>query len=67
MQITPKRSYRCFFTPVDRFGAPDLCESGVQPFVQLQEADAERAQRAAHHVTGCPITGVERLDDVATA
>lgn len=59
--------YRCYYTPVDRLGIPTLTEAGVLPFVQLQAANAERALRAAHHVTGCPVTDAERLDDVVAA
>lgn len=61
---TGARSYRCFYTPVDRFGSPVATETGVLPFVQVKANDAEGAQRAAHHATGCPISGVERLDGV---
>ena len=54
--------YRAYYTPIDRNGYPVACETGVLPFVQVQANDAEHAQRAAHHVTGCPIDNVERLD-----
>ena len=57
-----KRSYRCFFTPRDRFGHPVASDNGILPFVQLRANDAEHAQRAAHHVTGCPVANVERLE-----
>lgn len=65
-QITPLRSYRCHYTPQTDRGFPILSESGVLPFVQLRAANAEAAQRAAHHVTGCPVASVERqCDEVA--
>lgn len=56
------RSYRCFFTPRDRFGHPVASENGILPFVQLRADNAEHAQRAAHHVTGCPVSNVERIE-----
>lgn len=59
--------YRCYYTPVDGLGFPALNDAGVLPFVQLQAADAESALRAAHHVTGCPVTDAVRLDDVVAA
>lgn len=59
---TSERSYRCHYSPTDQFGAPISSESGVLPYVQLQAADAEQAQRAAHAVTGCPIAEVQRLE-----
>lgn len=65
MQVTPLRSYRCFFTPLDRDGLPVLSESGVQPFVQVKANDAEHAQRAAHHTVGCPISDVQRIEVAA--
>jgi len=63
--ITTKRKYRAYFTPLDQYRAPVSSESGVLPFVQLQAANAETAQRAAHAVTGCPIDRVERIEEVA--
>ena len=56
------RSYRCYYTPRDRFGHPVASENGILPFVQLRADNAERAQRAAHHVTGCPVANVERIE-----
>lgn len=56
------RSYRCYYTPRDRFGNPVASESGILPFVQVRAGNAEHAQRAAHHVTGCPVANVERIE-----
>lgn len=56
------RSYRCFYTPLNPFGRPVATESGTLPFVQLRADNADHARRAAHHVTGCPVSDVERLD-----
>ncbi|MBY0469459.1 MAG: hypothetical protein K2Q07_10835 [Burkholderiaceae bacterium] len=64
MEIRAKRPYRAYYTPLDQFRTPIACESGVLPFVQLRAADAEKAQRAAHAVTGCPIDRVERIEPV---
>lgn len=61
MQTNP-RSYRCTYTPLDRDGWPVPCESGVQPYIQVQAASAEDAQRKAHHLVRSPIAHVERLD-----
>ena len=47
---TSERSYRCHYTPTDRDGFPVPTETGILPFVQVQAAGAEAAQRAAHHV-----------------
>ena len=60
--ITPTRSYRCNYHPKGPNGLPALAESGVLPFIQLKAANAEAAQRAAFHVTGCVIDGVERIE-----
>ena len=59
------RSYRCFFSPKGLNGYPVATDSGILPFVQVRATDAEAARRAAHHVTGCPVSNVERLDEVA--
>lgn len=60
--LSGQRSYRCFYAPSDGLGIPDIPESGALPFVQLKAEDGEHAMRAAHHVTGCPVSSVERLD-----
>ena len=62
---TSERSYRCHYTPTDRDGFPVPTETGILPFVQVQAAGAEAAQRAAHSVTGCPISEVQRLEEVS--
>lgn len=67
MQITAKRPYRAYYSPLDQYRTPIVSESGVLPFVQLQAANAESAQRAAHAVTGCPIERVERIEPVGVA
>jgi hypothetical protein len=59
------RSYRCHYHPKDRNGFPAACDTGVLPFVQVKARDAEHAQRVAHDLTGCSISNVERLDEVA--
>ena len=65
MQLDPLRSYRCAYHPVDGFGTPVSADTGVLPFVQIKAADAEDAQRKAHHVTGCPIDNVAHIEAVA--
>lgn len=64
MQVSPSRSYRCFFAPRDGFGHPIASDGGVLPFVQVKAANGEHAQRAAHHVTGSPVVSVERVEPV---
>ncbi len=59
------KSYRCYYTPKGPFGNLAPSDAGLMPYVQVQANNAEGAQRAAHHVTGCPIAEAERLDDVA--
>lgn len=59
---TSERSYRCSYFPTDRDSFPVPADTGVLPFVQVQARDAEHAQRAAHAVTGCPISEVQRLE-----
>lgn len=61
------RSYRAFYTPLDRNRFPVASDSGLLPFVQVQATNAEHAQRAAFATIGCPISHVERLEDAATA
>jgi hypothetical protein len=56
------RSYRCFYTPRAQGGYPVATDNGILPFVQLRAENAERAQRAAHHVTGCPVADVQRIE-----
>ncbi len=60
--IQPTRSYRCSYHPADRAGFATISETGVLPFVQLRAPDAEEAQRLAHHLTGCAISEVQRLE-----
>lgn len=67
MHITATRTYRAYYTPLDQFRVPVATETGVLPFVQLQAANAEVAQRSAHAMTGCPIDRVERMDQVGVA
>ncbi|WP_428421927.1 hypothetical protein [Methylibium sp.] len=62
MSTSNHRSYRCYFTPLDRNGIPVACDTGVLPFVQVQAPNAEHAQRAARALTGCPIHTAERLE-----
>lgn len=59
---TSHRSYRCSYHPTDSAGFASISETGVLPFVQLRAAGAEEAQRLAHHITGCAISDVQRLD-----
>jgi len=64
MQInTQARRYRAFYAPKDSNGYPVATDTGVLPFVQVQAADAEAAQRAAFALTGCSIADVQRIDD----
>ncbi|SIR00551.1 hypothetical protein [Pseudacidovorax sp. RU35E] len=60
-------TYRCFYAPLDKLGSPTMAEAGVLPFVQLQATNAEDALRKAHHVTGCPVTEAQRLEDAVQA
>jgi hypothetical protein len=60
------RSYRAFYTPLDRDRFPVPSDSGLLPFVQVRAPNAEHAQRAAFATIGCPISHVERLEDDAT-
>ena len=62
MQVTPTRSYRCNYPPQGPGGYPVPADTGVLPFIQVKAPNAEAAQRAAHHVTGCAIDSVERLE-----
>jgi hypothetical protein len=64
-QSFASRSYSCHYHPKDRNGYPAACDTGVLPFVQVKARDAEHAQRVAHQLTGCSISNVERLDEVA--
>ena len=63
----PTRSYRCHYTPLDRYGFPVPSDSGLLPFVQIKACNAEHAQRAAFATIGCPISHVERLEEAVTA
>lgn len=60
--ITPTRSYRCHYHPKAPGGQSVPADTGVMPFIQLKATNAETAQRAAHHITGCAIDGVERIE-----
>lgn len=59
------RSYRCFYTPRDKRGYPLAPDIGILPFVQLRAGNAELAQRAAHHITGCPVADVQRIEQAS--
>lgn len=63
--FTRARSYRCSYHPQSPSGAPAPADTGVLPFVQLKARNAEDAQRKAFHLTGCPISAVERLEVLA--
>ena len=54
-------TYRCHYHPTDRDGLPVPCDSGVLPYVQVQAASAEQAQRLAHKLKQAPIAQVERF------
>lgn len=54
--------YRCTYHPNDRDGYPVHADTGVLPWVQVQAANAEAAQRAAHALTGCAIAEVQRIE-----
>lgn len=60
--IAPTRSYRCHYHPKAPGGHSVAADTGVLPYIQVKAANAEAAQRAAHHITGCAIDGVERLE-----
>ncbi len=59
------RSYRCFYTPKDALGHLNPSDTGALPFVQVRAANAEKAFTRAHHVTGCPVSEVVRIEQVA--
>jgi hypothetical protein len=61
------KSYRAFYTPLDRNRFPVVSDSGLLPFVQVRAPNAEHAQRAAFATIGCPISHVERLEEAVTA
>jgi len=61
-KLPATRSYRCFFVPRDGFGQLAPSETGAHPFVQLKAANAEAAFISAQHVTGCPVSEVERIE-----
>ncbi|MDD2728304.1 hypothetical protein [Malikia sp.] len=65
MQVTLARSYRCTYDPRDGYGQTIQTEDGALPSIQLKAADAVDARRKAEGVTGCVVTDVERLDEVA--
>ena len=65
MSNSGQRSYRAYYTPLDRDGYPAPSDSGVMPFLQVRAANAEAAQRAAHALTSCPIANVERLEEAS--
>jgi len=56
------RSYRCFYTPKDALGHLAPSDTGARPFVQLKAENAEAAFISAHHITGCPVSDVERIE-----
>ena len=60
--LTAGRRYRCYYTPRDKLGHLTQTETGYLPFVQLRAPNAEDAQVAANHVTGCPVADVVRLE-----
>lgn len=62
MRNPTKQRYRCTFRPLTLDGMPTACESGVEPHVDVEAANAEDAARQAHQLKGCPITEVTRLE-----
>lgn len=62
--ITPARSYRAYLHPLDGQGYPLPAESGVLRHIQVRAANAEAAAESAHHVTGQPVSRVERVEPV---
>lgn len=61
----PTRSYRCYYTPLDRHGFPVASDSGILPFLQVKATSAEHAQIAAHAIGKCPIAHVERIEEAS--
>lgn len=59
------RSYRCYYTPKDAHGHLTPSDTGALPFVHVLAANAEHAFISAHHVTGCPVSEVVRLEQPA--
>ena len=45
--------------------ASELAAAAAAAQADIEAANAETAQIAAHHVTGCPIVRAERLEEVA--
>lgn len=56
------RRYRCYYTPRDALGHLNPSDTGAAPFVQFHAADAEQALGLAQHITGCPVSLVERIE-----
>lgn len=62
MRNPTRQLYRCNFRPLTLDGFPTSCESGIEPFVDVEAANAEEASRRAYALKGCPITEVTRLE-----
>ena len=62
--IQPLRSYRAVLVPkgLDLNQVESKADAGCLPTIQLKARCSDRAQAAAHHVTGLPVLRVERVE-----
>ncbi|WP_445287677.1 hypothetical protein [Variovorax atrisoli] len=65
MPKSSDRSYSCYYTPKDAHGHLAPSDTGALPFVQVLATSAEHAFINAHHVTGCPVSEVVRIEQAA--
>lgn len=63
--FSPLKRYRCFTHPIDGDGFPLPVESGVLQSYQVKASSAEDAARKVAHVSGRPVSSVERLEVAA--
>ena len=62
MRNPTQQLYRCSFHPLTIDGLPVSCESGIEPYVDVEAPNAEEASRRAYALKACPITEVTRLE-----
>lgn len=55
--------YRCYYHPVDRYGAPVPNPSGSLPSVDIEARSQAEAERLAFAKVKAPIAETERLQD----
>lgn len=63
-EIRPLRSYRAVLIPkgLDLNQVETKADAGTLPTIRVKARCSDRAQAAAHHVTGLPVLRVERVD-----